>query len=258
VVGAAASVALGLFVIQRSQRTDPIAVAPPVTRVGNPASEERAIAVLPLNNFAEDSRNEYFADGMTEAITLELARIGGLHVISRTSTMRYKTDRKPMPVIAQELGVEYVVEGSVTRADERVRVTAQLIDAKSDQHIWAQSYDGTKTDILALQARVASAIAAEVKGAAGPVRARRPVDPAVYDVYCAADTRGTCARPKASRMRSNTSTRPPRAIPSSRLRTPAWPMPSASFRRRASSIDPSTISHGLAVPPKRRLPWIPS
>ena len=185
VVGAGVSVALGLYFIQRAQKTD-LVVTPHVARVESARSfEERAIAVLPLDNFAEDARNEYFADGMTEAITLELARIGGLHVISRTSTMRYKTDRKPMPVIAQELGVDYVVEGSVTRADDRVRVTAQLIDARSDQHVWARSYDGLIKDVLALQARVASAIAAEVKGAVTPAPAatRRPVDPVVYDLY---------------------------------------------------------------------------
>src|SRR5262245_59885352 len=154
VVGAAASVALGLYVIQRSQQAEPAAGAPPVSRVESPRNaDERAIAVLPLNNFAEDARNEYFADGMTEAITLQLAQLGGLSSTYRTSTMRYKTERKSMPVIAQELGVDYVVEGSVTRAENRVRITAQLIDAKSDQHIWARSYDGSMTDILALQAR---------------------------------------------------------------------------------------------------------
>jgi TolB-like protein/Tfp pilus assembly protein PilF len=184
VIGAAASVALGLYVIQRSQQREPAPLTASVPRSESPrGSQERAIAVLPLNNFAEDARNDYFADGMTEAITLELARIGGLHVISRTSAMRYKTERKSMPVIAQELDVDFVVEGSVTRADDRVRVTAQLIDARSDQHLWARSYDGSMKDVLGLQSRVAAAIAAEVKGAVAPVRTRRAVDPAVYDIY---------------------------------------------------------------------------
>jgi TolB-like protein len=158
VVGAAASVWLGLFLIQRSQPagSPPTPVRAESTRTGG----ERAIAILPIDNFSKDPSEEYFADGMTEALTAELAQVEGLHVISRTSVMRYKEDRKPIPAIAQELDVDFVVEGSVVRADRRVRITAQLIDAKSDEHLWARSYDGTMSDILDLQATVARAIAA--------------------------------------------------------------------------------------------------
>jgi TolB-like protein/Tfp pilus assembly protein PilF len=185
VVGAAASVGLGLFILQRSQQADSEAPAPPPARLESPrTSAERAVAVLPLSDFSEDAR-QYFADGMTEALTAQLAQIDGLHVISRTSAMQYKTGRKPIPVVAQELGVDFVVEGSVVRADHRVRVTAQLIDARSDEHVWARSYDGTMQDILDLQARVAAAIATEVKGVLIPASgtAPRPVDPVAYDLY---------------------------------------------------------------------------
>jgi TolB-like protein len=190
IVGAAASVGLGVFIVQRSQQSEP-AVATPVqsatpVRAESPrAPAERAIAVLPLSNFSEDPRQEYFADGMTEALTAELAQIEGLHVISRTSVMRYKSERKPIPVVAQEIGVDFVVEGSVVRVENRVRITAQLIDVETDEHVWARSYDGTMTDILTLQSRVARAIATEVKGVLipAPAVARRAVDPVVYDLY---------------------------------------------------------------------------
>jgi TolB-like protein len=186
IVGAAASVGLGLFLINRSQHVEPVASpAPEPPPAAARAASERAVAVLPLSNFSEDPRQEYFADGMTEALTAELARIGGLHVISRTSVMRYKTERKPIAEVAKELGVDYVVEGSVVRADERVRVTAQLIDARTDKHVWARSYDSTLKDVLDLQARVASAIAGEVKGVlvSIPGAARASVDPVAYDFY---------------------------------------------------------------------------
>jgi TolB-like protein/Tfp pilus assembly protein PilF len=177
---------LGLFLINRSQHVEPVASpAPEPPPAAARAASERAVAVLPLSNFSEDPRQEYFADGMTEALTAELARIGGLHVISRTSVMRYKTERKPIAEVAKELGVDYVVEGSVVRADERVRVTAQLIDARTDKHVWARSYDSTLKDVLDLQARVASAIAGEVKGVlvSIPGAARASVDPVAYDFY---------------------------------------------------------------------------
>jgi TolB-like protein/Flp pilus assembly protein TadD len=191
VVGAAASVAIGLFVLQRAQQGDDagaVGDAAAVTaRVETPRpAGEVAIAVLPLSNFSADQQQEYFADGMTEALTAELAQIQGLHVISRTSVMQYKSTRKTIPQVAQELGVDFVVEGSVVRAGDRVRVTAQLIDAKTDKHVWARSYDRTIRDILSLQAAVATAIGTELKGALVPARteaARKPVDPVVYDLY---------------------------------------------------------------------------
>src|ERR1019366_10599514 len=101
-------------------------------------SRIKAIAVLPLANLSRDPEQEYFVDGMTEALITDLAQIGALRVISRTSAMRYKGSDKSLPEIARELNVEGVVEGSVMRAGDRVRITAQLIHAATDQHIWAK------------------------------------------------------------------------------------------------------------------------
>jgi TolB-like protein/Tfp pilus assembly protein PilF len=122
-----------------------------------------ALAVLPLANLASDPEQEYFVDGMTEALTAELAQIGALRVTSRTSAMRYKATEKTVPEIARELKVDAVVEGSVLRAGKRVRVTAQLIDAASDRHLWARSYERDLRDVLALQTEVARAIAEEIQ-----------------------------------------------------------------------------------------------
>ena len=190
VVGAAASVALGVFLVQRSQQpreaAAPVEAAPAVRVDTSKEQGEVALAVLPLSNFSADASQEYFADGMHEALTAELAMTEGLHVISRTSTMRYKTERKSLPQVARELGVDFIVEGSVVKTPERVRVTAQLIDAKTDEHVWARSYERTLKDILLLQSEVATAIAGEVKGVLAPSRPARPrraIDPVVYDLY---------------------------------------------------------------------------
>jgi TolB-like protein len=137
VVGAAASVAIGLFVLQRAQQADDadaVGDAAAVTaRVQTPRpAGEVAIAVLPLSNFSADQQQEYFADGMTEALTAELAQIQGLHVISRTSVMQYKSTRKTIPQVAQELGVDFVVEGSVVRAGDP-RARDRLVDRRQDR-----------------------------------------------------------------------------------------------------------------------------
>ncbi len=110
-------------------------------RLPPPASEIRSIAVLPLVNLSADPAQDYFVDGMTEAITADLARIGSLRVISRTSSMRYRGTDKSIPEIAKELNVDAVIEGSVLRDGERVRITAQLIHAPTDSHLWAESYE---------------------------------------------------------------------------------------------------------------------
>jgi len=148
----------------------------------------RSVAVLPLENLSRDPEQEYFADGMTEQLITDLAQINALKVISRTSVMRYKGARKPLPQIAQELGVDAVVEGSVQRAGDRVRITAQLIDARADQHLWARSYERDLRDVLALQDEVAQAIANELQielAANGPLRhgSPRPVDPQAYEAF---------------------------------------------------------------------------
>lgn len=147
----------------------------------------RAIAVLPLINLSRDAEQEYFADGMTEALITELAQIHSLRVISRTSSMHYKGTTKTLPEIARELGVDGIVEGSVMRAGNRARITAQLIHA-SDRHLWARSYDRGLEDVPGLQSDVARAIAAEIQVTLTPeeearLATVRRVDPQAYDAY---------------------------------------------------------------------------
>jgi TolB-like protein/Tfp pilus assembly protein PilF len=121
-----------------------------------------SVAVLPLQNLSGDASNEYLADGLTEELLTDLAQIRSLRVISRTSIMTYKGTKKRLPEIARELNVDAVVEGSVMRSGNRVQVTAQLIEAPSDTHLWAQSYQGDLSDLLTLQNRVAQAIVQQV------------------------------------------------------------------------------------------------
>lgn len=147
-----------------------------------------SIAVLPLENLTGDPSQEYFADGMTDALITDLAQIGSLRVISRTSIMRYKGTRKPMAEIARELGVEGIVEGTVVRSGSRVRVTSQLIYAPLDQHLWARKYERDLSDIVALQGELAQSIAGEVRAVLSPQeRARlagaRQVNPQAYELY---------------------------------------------------------------------------
>ena len=146
-----------------------------------------SIAVLPLENLSRDPEQEYFADGMTEALITNLAQIQALRVVSRTSAMRFKGVRKPLPEIARELGVAAVVEGTVARSGDRVRITAQLIEAVSDRHLWARSYERDLSDALALQADVARAIAEEIQVHLSPVEEARlwsrRVDPEALEAY---------------------------------------------------------------------------
>jgi TolB-like protein/Flp pilus assembly protein TadD len=148
----------------------------------------RSIAVLPLENLTGDPGQEYFADGMTEAVISEFARLGAMNVISRTSVMQYKDARKPLPQIAQELGVQGIVEGSVFRAGDRVRITLQLIDARNDLHLWAQTYERDLSDVLALQSDVARAVAEQIRLELTPeeraaLTPSRTVKPQAYDAY---------------------------------------------------------------------------
>jgi serine/threonine protein kinase len=147
-----------------------------------------SVAVLPFQNMSADPEQEYFSDGMTEAIIKELSQIKALRVISRTSVMRYKKTDKSLPEIARELGVDAVVEGSVLRADNEVRITAQLIAADPEKHLWAEDFTRSLENILALQSEVAQAIAREIKVAVTPqekerLTASRPVDPEAHEAY---------------------------------------------------------------------------
>lgn len=150
--------------------------------------EIHSIAVLPLENLSADPEQEYFADGMTDALVTELAQISSLRVISRTSTMAYKGTRKPLPDIGRELNVDGIVEGSVVRSGNRVRVNAQLIVAKTDRHYWAGTYERGLDDVIHLQNDLAQAIANEIQVKLVPAEQKRltqarPVDPQAYEFY---------------------------------------------------------------------------
>ncbi len=148
----------------------------------------RSVAVLPLQNLSNDPSQEYFVDGMTDELITDLAQIQELKVVSKTSIMQYKATRTPLPQIGRDLGVDAVVEGSVLRSGDRVRITAQLIRTATDRHIWAAAYDGDLKDILSLQARVAEAITNEVKlnltvDESVRLRHGRAVNPEAFDLY---------------------------------------------------------------------------
>ena len=147
-----------------------------------------SIAVLPLDNLSGDPSEEFFADGMTDQLITDLAKIGSLRVISRTSVMQYKGAKKSLPAIARELNVDAIVEGSVVRSGHRVRVTAQLVQALTDQHLWAETYEHDLGDVLKLQGEVADAIAQQVRAQLTPtqqsqLRQGSAVNPAAYDAY---------------------------------------------------------------------------
>jgi TolB-like protein len=149
---------------------------------------KQGVAVLPLENLSRDPEQEYFADGMTDALITTLAQIRALRVISRTSVMRYKGARKTLPEIARELNVECVIEGSVVRSGDRVRIGAQLIDAATDTHLWARNYETDVRDVLALQSDVARSIADEVQIQLTPqeqahLAGSRRVDPDAYEAF---------------------------------------------------------------------------
>src|SRR6266705_3809254 len=147
-----------------------------------------SLAVLPLDNLSRDPEQEYFAEGLTEALITTLAKIGELRVVSRTSAMQYKGVRKPLSEIARELGVDAIVEGTVLRSGHRVRITAQLIDASKETHLWAESYERDLRNVLALQSELAQAIEREVQVKLTPqerahLAQTRPVDPEAYEAY---------------------------------------------------------------------------
>jgi TolB-like protein/DNA-binding winged helix-turn-helix (wHTH) protein/Flp pilus assembly protein TadD len=151
------------------------------------APQIHSLAVLPMQDLSPDGGHEYFADGITEEITTNLAQTLPLRVISRTSVMRYKRTDKPVGQIAKELGVEAIVEGSVARSGDQVTVTAQLIDATEDRHLWAEKYARHVEDILAIEAELAQAIASKISGTLSRQRATprmvRRVDPQVHELY---------------------------------------------------------------------------
>ena len=147
-----------------------------------------SLAVLPLENLSHDPEQEYFADGMTEELITDLAQIRSLRVISRTSVMAYKATKKPLPQIGRELNADAILAGSVQKSGDRVRITAQLIHAATDRHLWARSYERDLRDVLSLQGEVARAVTKEIRAAVTPQEEARlakvrPVDPEAHELY---------------------------------------------------------------------------
>jgi serine/threonine-protein kinase len=156
--------------------------------VGTPGPRMRSLVVLPLEDLSGDSKQEYFADGFTDALITDLSKIEGLKVISRTSAMQYKGKRKALPEVARQLQVEGVVEGTIQREGQRVVVRVNLIQASTDSSLWTEGYEGEMREALRLQARVAQAVAHEIRGTIkqqqqARLASRRVVKPEVYEDY---------------------------------------------------------------------------
>lgn len=155
---------------------------------GNTEVQIRSLAVLPLANLSGDPQQDYFADGMTDALITDLAKLHAAKVISRTSVMRFKDVKRPLPEIAKDLGVDGILEGSVQRSVEHVRITVQLIHAPTDTHLWAESYERDARDVISLEGEIAQAIAREIKVVLTPEESSQlgqtgTVNPEAYDAY---------------------------------------------------------------------------
>jgi TolB-like protein len=177
VIGAVATVVLGVAIVnsQLGKVAAPAAAmpaaapalaadAPPTVLVRARRAPGAALVVLPFQDFSPAAAPAALADGLTEAVTAALARGGRVHVISRTSAMAYKQAARPLPTIAAELGADLVIEGSLVRQGDRVRVTVQLIDAATDAHVWAQTYDRPARDVLAFGDGIGAAIEHDLSG----------------------------------------------------------------------------------------------
>ena len=176
-VAALAAAALFMWKIVRERR---LAVSRP--------PQIQSLAVLPLVNLSNDTGQDFFADGMTEELTTDLGHISALRVISRTSAMRYKNTEKPLSEIARELNVDAVVEGTVARSGSHLRVTANLVQASPEEHLWAESYDSEVGDVLVLQQQIAKSVAREIQvelteKEKNLLAAARPVNPEAHDLY---------------------------------------------------------------------------
>jgi TolB-like protein/DNA-binding winged helix-turn-helix (wHTH) protein/Tfp pilus assembly protein PilF len=158
------AIAAGAWLVTRREAP----VAPVATKAETPLADSKSIAVLPFTNMSEDKDTAYFADGVHEDLVTQLALLGELKVVSRTSVEEYRKTTKSARQIATELGVASLVEGSVRRSGNRVRVTAQLIDARSDKHLWGNNYDRELKDIFAIQSELATAIARALKVSLSP------------------------------------------------------------------------------------------
>ena len=184
VIVAAVAAGVTVFRFLHSQQAMEAAKQPPLAV----AIESKSIAVLPFENRSEDKANAYFADGIQDEILVRLAKIADLKVISRTSTRHYKSAPENLREIGQELGVAHLLEGSVQRAANRVRVNAQLIDARTDAHLWAQTYDRDLADVFAIQSEIAKAIAEQLQAKLSPnekkaIEQPPTTDLAAFDLY---------------------------------------------------------------------------
>src|SRR6266851_152671 len=200
--------------------------------------EVHSIAILPLQNLSGDPQQDYFADGMTEELIADLGQVSALRVISRTSAMTYKGTKKTLPEIARELGVDTIVEGSMVREGNQVRITAQLIDARTDHHIWAHSYVHDLTSVLALQGDVAQAIADEINIKVTPqeqalLTRARPVNREAQDLYLQEKhLLNDGDPPKAvGHLQEAIDT-----VPTTRQRMLHWPMATAGWAKLAGSL----------------------
>ena len=196
-VGAGVLIAAVVFLVTQRKAEPPAAPevkveakaeAKPAETAAEPKVSEKSIAVLPFANMSDEKDNAFFTDGIQEDILTNLALVHEIRVVSRTSVQRYRDTTKPISQIAQELGVAYILEGSVRRAGNKVRVTGQLIHAATDEHVWAKAYDRDMTDIFAIQSELAQAIASELKAALSPEEKamldRQPTqNTAAYDLY---------------------------------------------------------------------------
>ena len=196
-----AALAVGGYLLSRRSAPVPGSTASSQAPVASPAAvssatacrraafPEKSIAVLPFENLSEEKANAFFTDGVQDEILTDLAKIADLKVISRTSVMQYKTGaQRNLREIAQQLGVAHLVEGSVQRVSNRVRVNAQLIDARNDAHLWAQTYDRDLADVFAIQSEIAKAIADQLQAKLSPaeknaIEQRPTSDVAAFELY---------------------------------------------------------------------------
>ncbi len=204
----------------------------------SPLPDKPSLAVLPFENLSDDAEEEYFADGLTDDLITDLSKISGLFVIARNSVFAYKDQAVDVPEVARELGVRYVLEGSVRRAGERVRINAQLIDGTTGGHVWAERYDRDYADIFAVQDQVIEEIVGALSVQLDRIRADagRPACPRA----ASRPTTITCARSRSCTVRqersassapSSCTRRRSRSMVSSPMPTPAKPAPRCSCGR---------------------------
>src|SRR5437660_11750297 len=172
----------------------PWKTSPEVVGPGGSPGPEKSIAVLPFENLSDDKQNAYFADGVQDEILNDLAKVADLKVISRTSVMPYRnTVQRNLREIAKVLGVAHILEGTVQRAGDRVRISAQLIDARTDAHLWGQTYDRHLADVFEIQSEIAKQIVSQLKSHLSPkekaaIEERPTKDLAAYELYARAKT----------------------------------------------------------------------